>query len=79
MLKSLIEYYLKQKRHRGKTRVVRRLLQLLPYQSIRSHYGVILGCNATDKTNIYATAGDYGYIISDHIKNIPTDSIFLEK
>lgn len=78
MLKALIESYLQKKRHRGKTRLVRILLKMLPYKSIRTHYGVILNCNPTDKTNIYAISGDYGHMISDHIQTLPKDSIFID-
>ncbi len=78
MIKNLIQYYLKQKRHRGKTRLVKFILYLLPYRFIRSHYGVFLATNKKDITNIYAISGDYGYVIYNHIKSLSPDSYFID-
>ena len=78
MIKKLVEYYLSLPRHRGKTRVVKLLLKALPYKNINSHYGVKLATNAKDKTNIYAIAGDYGYVIYDHIQSLPKNALFLD-
>lgn len=78
MIKKIVEYYLSLPRHRGKTRVVKLLLKALPYKNINSHYGVKLATNAKDKTNIYAIAGDYGYVIYDHIQSLPKNAIFLD-
>jgi len=78
MLKSLIEFYFMRKWHKGKMRVVRLLLKTLPYQSIRSHYGVILSCTPQDLTNAMAISGNYGLFISDHIKSLSKDCVFID-
>ncbi|MEZ5902348.1 MAG: FkbM family methyltransferase [Alphaproteobacteria bacterium] len=78
MFKNIFEYYLRQKRHRGKSRIVKAVLSVFPFKTIKSHYGVSLSCNSKDKTNIYAISGDYGYIIYDHIKSLTPDSIFID-
>ena len=78
MIKKTIEYYLAQKRHRGKSRVMRLLMSVIPFRSLRSHYGPVLCCNPKDKTNVYAISGDYGHVVSDHVKSLPGDGVFID-
>ncbi len=79
MIKKILEFYISQKLHKGKRRVVRFLLKLLPYKAVRSYYGPIMHCAPNDITNVYAISGNYGHVIYNHIKNIqPSDSIFID-
>ncbi len=69
-MKKLIEYYLKNIPHRGKRHAVRLLMTVLPYKSLRSHYGPVLLCNRKDNTNVYGISGEYGSIITDHFDSV---------
>ncbi len=77
-IKSIIEYYISNIHHKGKRHVVRNILKLLPISYIRSFYGTIIKSNPCDKTNIYAISGEYGDVISNHIKSLPNNCAFID-
>lgn len=77
-MKALFEYYLKNIPHKGKRYAVRFALKVLPFKYLKSHYGPILRVNKWDKTNIYALCGEYGYVISDHIKTLKPGCVFID-
>lgn len=77
-MKKLIELYISGKLHKGKRHIVRLLLKLLPYKTVRSYYGPVMVSLPQDVTNVYAISGNYGHVIYDHIKSLPQDSVFID-
>ena len=77
-MKKIIEYYISSIHHRGKRHVVRNILKFLPISYVRSFYGPIMKSNPCDKTNIYAISGEYGDVISNHIKSLPKNCAFID-
>lgn len=76
--KTILEYYIKNIKHRGKRHFVRWVLKVIPWQFIASYYGPTLCANPKDKTNIYAISGEYGHVISNHISQMNENSSFID-
>ncbi len=77
-MKRLFEYYLQNIPHKGKRHAVRWALKVLPFNSLASHYGPVMKVNRQDKTNIYALCGEYGHVISNHVKKIQAGEVFID-
>jgi len=78
MMKALYEYYLQHIPHKGKRHIVRWSLKAMPFNYLKSHYGPVMHVNRNDKTNIYALCGEYGNVISNHIKTIGRGDVFID-
>ena len=78
IFKTALEKYLAGKFHRGKFFLVKLMIKIFRFRSVRSNYGPIICCNSNDFTNILALTGGYGFVISNHIKSLPSDSIFID-
>ena len=76
--KRLFERYLRGRWHRGKLGAVRWLLRTFAFESVRSHHGPILCCNPNDFTSALAVSGAYGRRLSDHIKHMQHDAMFVD-
>lgn len=77
-MKRLFEYYLQNIRHKGKRHIVRLALFFLPFRYLKSHYGPIMRVNRRDRTNIFALSGEYGNVVSGHVKKIRQGEVFID-
>ncbi|MEZ5813473.1 MAG: FkbM family methyltransferase [Alphaproteobacteria bacterium] len=78
MIKGLYEYYLRNIRHKGKRHAVKWSLAILPFKTLKTHYGPVFKVNRNDKTNIYALCGEYGHIVAGHVEALPKGSAFID-
>lgn len=77
MIRRLVEWLINQPAFPGRTRIVRRLLPLVPV--VRSSSGVVLRTNARDATNLFCICGTYGPAVPNAIASISArDGIFLD-
>jgi FkbM family methyltransferase len=63
---------------RGKQRIMKALFQWWPFSNARSYYGVSMVKNVTDSTWRACMVGSYGDFISNYIKSLNNNFIFLD-